>query len=108
MKRLKTEAQAIFDKTVTTWIRDQAESYVKMFPEDNIEEQIKETTEWLPYSFHDNKTVAVDATLYDILSYGHADYGFGKSLYKILHENLKKAGYYIENEGAGVWNFVKD
>jgi len=103
-----SKAQKIFDSSVQSWAVSQADDYVKMFPEDNVADQIADMLQMLPYSFHNKTTVAVDSTLFDILSYGHADYGFGKSIYEKIHGDLKKAGYYIENDGAGVWNFVKE
>jgi len=60
------------------------------------------------FTFHDDKSVATDATIYDILTHGQSDYGVGKEFREKLDAELKNAGYYLEAEGGGVFNFVKE
>ena len=58
------------------------------------------------YAFHDDKSVAVDGMLYDVLKDGQGEFGIGKDFYQSLLNALEKAGYYLENEGMGVYIFV--
>lgn len=59
------------------------------------------------YSFHDNKTIAVDGTLYDILVHGHGDFNYGNDLSVKIHKIVHDAGYYLEYEGQGIFNIVE-
>lgn len=61
-----------------------------------------------PYNFSDCRTkVCVDGELYVILNYGEGDYGFGREFGLLLYNKLKEIGYYLENEGMGVFIFAE-
>jgi hypothetical protein len=100
-----TNAQFVFDKTVKNWASEQAKLIIENG--DDLEAEIAEIMSWLPYSFHTQSRVSVDATLYDILNYGGADYGFGRSLYTAIHEAMREIGYYLENYNGCDWIFVE-
>ena len=57
--------------------------------------------------FHDKTSISVDGTLYDILQYGNADFGYGRELHSDINNKLLKAGFYLENQGSGIYNIVK-
>ena len=100
-KEPKSPAQKIFKAELDAYIN----KLNKMGEEDPL---LKE--DWnnsLMYAFHDDKSVAADSLLYDILNQ-EAEFEFGSSFYRSLLSKLEAAGYYMENEGSGVWNFVKD
>ncbi len=61
----------------------------------------------LMYCFHDNKSISVDGSLYDILRDGQADFGYGSSLYTDIHNKVDTMGFYLEYEGQGIYNIVK-
>lgn len=65
-------------------------------------------SESLMFCFHDNKSINVDGDLYDILLYGSADYSFGIKLGENIHSAVNKLGYFLEYEGQGIYNIVKD
>lgn len=113
--------QKIFHKTVQDWIKKEHKNWIKMendfardYPSefkppdaDKIENNLFDQHQMAPYSFHARDQVTVDSTLYDILSYGAADYGYGSSLYEELHKNLEAAGYGMEHYGGGRHDFYK-
>ena len=59
------------------------------------------------YTFHDANSVATDATLYDVMA-GQSEFGYGTKFKERLDTMLSKAGYYLEAEGGGVYNFVRE
>lgn len=61
----------------------------------------------LMYCFHDNKSIAVDGDLYDILLYGHADFNYGGDLYVSIHNTVNKYGHCLEYDGQGIYNIEK-
>ena len=61
----------------------------------------------LLYWFHDDKSIAVDGMLYDILVYGCSDFGYGKELDTKINKLVHDAGYYLEYAGQGVYNIVE-
>jgi hypothetical protein len=113
--------QRMFHKTVQEWIDDQVrihkqseEAFARDHPDEFDPPTVESTEQWrydlhqmMPYSFHARDQVTVDSNLYDVLSYGQSDYGFGSSLYKKLNENLEAAGYGMENYGGGRHDFFK-
>jgi hypothetical protein len=114
--------QKVFHKTVQQWIDGQvklkkkqdlefARDYPREFNppiQEELEQWRYDLHQMLPYSFHARGQVTVDSTLYDILSYGQADYGYGSTLYEQLHKNLEAAGYGMENYGGGRHDFFKE
>jgi len=102
LKNPKSKPQKIFKKIVEEFIEKQNEIGRRIevgYPED--------VSPNYPYAFHDPKSVAVDADLYDILTNGEADFGIGRKMYEKLNDELDKAGYYLEGQGQGVFNFAQ-
>ena len=60
----------------------------------------------LMYSFHNNKSIAVDGNLYDILVYGRSEFNYGNDLYVKIQNIVNNAGYFLEYEGQGIFNIV--
>lgn len=116
-----SKPQRIFHKTVQDWMVEQGrqwkvseEKFARDYPDEfkpptqeSLEQNKYDMHEMLPYSFHARDQVTVDATLYDILSHGQADYGYGSSLYEKIHKDLEAAGYGMENYGGGRHDFFK-
>ncbi len=110
----KTKKQIVFENIIRDYISELVQSDIKLhveYIEDNedrtptpeeIRKYEKEQYEyWNGYmmrAYHDDDRVAFDGTLYDIINYGQADYGFGKRLGILIHEGLEKEGYYYELE----------
>jgi hypothetical protein len=116
-----TKPQKVFHKVVQEFITEQVKlsrnsdmQLAKDYPDefkpptkDDEAEDRYNTSVSLPYHFHTPKTVSVDSALYSITHDGHADYGWGSSLYGKLDSELKKIGYYYEPVGGGDLNFAK-
>lgn len=98
--------QVVFKQTVEEWIKTQAPDFADLSGK-SVRHEAEELRSSFPFTFHDTKSVAVDSYLYDVLNYGHTEYGFGRTLSTKLNEALRKAGYYLENQGAGVFVFVR-
>lgn len=59
-------------------------------------------------AFHEPDAMSVDGTLYDILAYGHAEFGYGKELYRDIYYSLHEAGYLMERDTNCDYRFYKD
>ena len=55
----------------------------------------------------DNDILYVDADLYDVFTYGYADFKFGSKLYTEINEALDKLNVVLEDQGGGVFKFFK-
>lgn len=98
-----TKPQTIFKNCVDKFVKDEDDFWKREMPKHKHETNIS-----FPYTFHDNKSVSVDSVLYEILNYGQADFGYGRQLGEKIYNELKKAGYYMDNINGCDWIFAKN
>lgn len=107
-----SKPQKIFHKTIQDYIKKQHkfenELYGPLTPQRKMELEKDLHLSLGEYTFHNNSSVSTDSTLLTCMNYGQADFGAYKDLHGILHENLEKAGYYMENVDGSTFEFVKD
>ena len=101
----KSEPQKIFSAMLLKHKTDYEKEHREMHGDDKKWDRLLPA--WM-YAFHDDTSVAVDGDLYDVMRDGQGEYGFGSVFYEELTKALKDAGYYLEAEGQGVYNFVKE
>ena len=98
----KSKAQKIFVEELNRFIAEQERLNKELdLGTDDVQKELS------LYYFHDDKSVSVDGILYDILTYGGADYGYGSEFNGQLTKALEDAGYYLEAQGGGVFNFAQ-
>ena len=98
-----TKPQQIFKKCIDDYVKSMNVFWKKEFPDMDNDEGV-----YYPFTFHDNKSVSVDANLYEVLNYGCGDFKAGKGLDETIYNALNKAGYYMENIDGCDWTFVKN
>lgn len=113
-----TKPQKVFRQTVENWIdhkldeqRSTNRQLKKQYPDLDLDVNPDLDREFwenkLLYNLQDNGNVMVDSMLYQVLKMGYGEYGLGKGLLGEIIENLKDAGYYMENYGMGEWRFFE-
>jgi hypothetical protein len=99
-----TRPQQIFKKCVNDYVTSVNKLIDKELPGDKPHNE----GSYYPFTFHDEKSVSVDSTLYEVLNYGSGDFNAGKNLGETIYNALNKAGYYMENIDGCTWTFVKN
>ena len=108
LRKTLTKPQRIFHETIQKFIEEEAKLIVKEM-KTSVEKEIKYLQQFLgAYTFHDNKTVCIDCDLYDIMNYGHAEFGAYSRLKILIDKNLEDKGYYMECQNYSTWNFVRN
>ncbi len=98
MEFTKTEAQRIFAACVEAAVKRAKHQYMADIDAEDL---------GLYYTFHEPDQVSVDGTLYDVLAYGQAEFGYGKQLYREIDERLAEAGYLMERDTNCDYRFYK-
>ena len=95
----KSKIQKVIEKEIQKFIKEENAFNKVCGSKENAEQSIL-------YYFHDNKSIAVDGALYEILA-GTSEFNYGSRLKENIYKELEKRDYYLEYEGSGVYNIVK-